>query len=83
MKRFSLPILVAFVLTAIAATAIVLAQQQPAAPQLGNGHGRSLSCMERESVCGRIRDVRQGPDGLLYVLTDEEQGALLRIEPER
>ena len=29
----------------------------------------------------RIRDVRQGPDGLLYVLTAEEQGALLRIEP--
>jgi aldose sugar dehydrogenase len=27
----------------------------------------------------RIRDVRQGPDGLLYVLTDS--GALLRIEP--
>ena len=29
----------------------------------------------------RIRDVRQGPDGLIYVLTDEEEGALLRIEP--
>ena len=29
----------------------------------------------------RIRDVRQGPDGLLYVLTEEEDGALLRIEP--
>ena len=29
----------------------------------------------------RIRDVRQGPDGLLYVLTDETTGALLRIEP--
>ncbi len=29
----------------------------------------------------RIRDVRQGPDGYLYVLTDEDQGALLRIEP--
>ena len=29
----------------------------------------------------RLRDVRQGPDGLLYVLTAEEQGALLRIEP--
>jgi glucose/arabinose dehydrogenase len=29
----------------------------------------------------RIRDVRQGPDGLLYVLTDEDDGALLRIEP--
>ncbi len=29
----------------------------------------------------RIRDVKQGPDGLLYVLTDETQGAVLRIEP--
>jgi glucose/arabinose dehydrogenase len=29
----------------------------------------------------RIRDVRQGPDGLLYLLTDEAAGALLRIEP--
>jgi glucose/arabinose dehydrogenase len=29
----------------------------------------------------RIRDVRQGPDGLLYVVTGEDQGALLRIEP--
>src|SRR3954447_2468650 len=29
----------------------------------------------------RIRDVRQGPDGYLYVLTDEDHGAVLRIEP--
>ncbi len=29
----------------------------------------------------RIRDVRPGPDGLLYVLTDQNPGALLRIEP--
>ncbi len=29
----------------------------------------------------RIRDVKQGPDGLLYVLTEENQAALLRIEP--
>ncbi len=29
----------------------------------------------------RIRDVEQGPDGLLYVLTDEQDGALLRLEP--
>lgn len=29
----------------------------------------------------RIRDVRQGPDGLVYVLTDEEDGALIRLEP--
>ena len=29
----------------------------------------------------RIRDVRQGPDGLLYLLTDHSYGALLRVEP--
>ena len=29
----------------------------------------------------RIRDVRQGPDGLLYMLTEENNGALLRLEP--
>jgi glucose/arabinose dehydrogenase len=29
----------------------------------------------------RIRDVKQGPDGLLYVATDEPRGAILRIEP--
>jgi glucose/arabinose dehydrogenase len=29
----------------------------------------------------RIRDIRQGPDELLYVITDERNGALLRIEP--
>jgi len=30
---------------------------------------------------GRIRDVREGPDGLLYLLTDAPDGKLLRIEP--
>lgn len=29
----------------------------------------------------RIRDVRPGPDGLVYVLTDENPGVLLRLEP--
>lgn len=29
----------------------------------------------------RIRDVRQGPDGLLYVLTDQAQGQLIRLLP--
>jgi glucose/arabinose dehydrogenase len=29
----------------------------------------------------RIRDVRQGPDGFLYVATSENAGAILRIEP--
>lgn len=30
---------------------------------------------------GRIRDVRMGPDGLVYLLTDSTQGALIRLEP--
>jgi glucose/arabinose dehydrogenase len=29
----------------------------------------------------RIRDVRSGPDGALWVLTDEENGEVLRITP--
>jgi glucose/arabinose dehydrogenase len=32
-------------------------------------------------VLGRIRDVRQGPDGLLYLLTDAQDGQLIRLEP--
>ena len=47
-----------------------------------NEHGRPIN---REPLLlelrQRIRDVRQGPDGLLYVLTDEDDGAVLRIEP--
>ena len=30
---------------------------------------------------GRIRDVRAGSDGLLYLLTDESDGKLVRLEP--
>jgi glucose/arabinose dehydrogenase len=29
----------------------------------------------------RIREVKPGPDGFIYVLTDEPAGAVLRIEP--
>jgi glucose/arabinose dehydrogenase len=45
----------------------------------------NLEELRREVLLGdlrqRIRDVAQGPDGLLYVLTDEDEGAVLRIEP--
>jgi aldose sugar dehydrogenase len=34
-----------------------------------------------EGVLGRIRDVREGPDGLVYLLTDENPGGLYRLEP--
>ncbi len=34
-----------------------------------------------EDQGARIRDVRQGPDGFVYVLTDDEDGRLLRLEP--
>jgi len=30
----------------------------------------------------RIRDVKQGPDGLLYILTDESNGKLMRLVPD-
>jgi len=56
----------------------------------GTGHLQRVTFNEgrpiqREPILGelrqRIRDVRQGPDGLLYVLTDEDNGAILKIEP--
>ena len=34
-----------------------------------------------QGVVGRVRDVRQGPDGDLYILTDEANGGLYRLEP--
>src|SRR5438105_13485811 len=41
--------------------------------------------LHRESMLrelqNRVRDVRQGPDGLLYVLTAENDGALLKVQP--
>ncbi|EKP27881.1 glucose sorbosone dehydrogenase [Klebsiella michiganensis] len=40
---------------------------------------------EQERILGdrgkRIRDVRVGPDGYLYVLTDESNGELLKVRP--
>lgn len=34
-------------------------------------------------IGARVREVSQGPDGLLYVLTDEEDGRLIRISPKQ
>jgi glucose/arabinose dehydrogenase len=45
--------------------------------------GEKVAKEERllKGVLGRIRDVRSGPDGFLYVLTDESNGVLARLEP--
>ena len=43
----------------------------------GKGLGEALL----RDLHQRIRDVRQGPDGNLYVLTEENDSALLKIEP--
>jgi glucose/arabinose dehydrogenase len=44
--------------------------------------GRKVVSEERllQSLGERIRDVRQGPDGWLYLLTDNDNGRILRIE---
>jgi glucose/arabinose dehydrogenase len=57
----------------------------------GTGHierilfNEKMEELRRESLLTelrqRIRDVRQGPDGLIYLLTDEKEGAVLRIDP--
>ena len=57
----------------------------------GTGHmdrilfNEKMEELRRESLLAdlhqRIRDVKQGPDGLLYIATDEVQGAILRLEP--
>lgn len=38
---------------------------------------------ERIGVGKRVRDVREGPDGALYLLTDEDAGEILRVVPVR
>lgn len=45
--------------------------------------GEEIVAEERmlQNQVGRIRDVRQGPDGFIYLLTDARNGALLRLEP--
>ncbi|MFA7432048.1 MAG: PQQ-dependent sugar dehydrogenase, partial [Rhodospirillaceae bacterium] len=43
--------------------------------------GKTITGEERLYLEARVRQVRQGPDGAVYVLTDEEDGALLRLTP--
>jgi len=45
--------------------------------------GDKVTSEERmlQNLGERIRDVRQGPDGLIYLLTDSPQGRILRMKP--
>ncbi len=45
--------------------------------------GEKVAKEERllKGVLGRIRDVRNGPDGFIYLLTDESNGVMARLEP--
>ena len=45
-----------------------------------DANGKVLN-QEPISIGARVRDVRQGPDDLLYILTDESEGQLIRLEP--
>jgi glucose/arabinose dehydrogenase len=58
---------------------------------IGTGHierilfNENMEELRREALLRdwrhRMRDIRQGPDGLLYALVDHEDGAVIRIEP--
>lgn len=43
--------------------------------------GDSVIGEESITIGQRVRDVRQGPDGYLYILTDHEEGQLIRLVP--
>ena len=43
--------------------------------------GDRVTGEERIPMRARIRDVRQGPDGALYLLTEESDGDILRLTP--
>ncbi|WDI30702.1 PQQ-dependent sugar dehydrogenase [Hyphococcus flavus] len=62
-----------FLIGALAARAVVHAQR--------DNDGRSIAEVDRilTDMGARIRDVRVGPDGGVYILTDEPEGRLLRL----
>nr|WP_237050787.1 PQQ-dependent sugar dehydrogenase [Microvirga ossetica] len=43
--------------------------------------GQQVTGAERIALGQRVRDVRQGPDGAVYVLTDQARGGILRLTP--
>jgi aldose sugar dehydrogenase len=58
-----------------------LASKQVARLEMDGDRVASEERLLEGVVKERVRDVKQGPDGLIYLLTDEKKGRLLRIEP--
>ncbi|MDQ2078432.1 PQQ-dependent sugar dehydrogenase [Marinimicrobium sp. ABcell2] len=59
-----------------------LRQQQLHRLELGGNDVIHEEILLTETI-GRIRDVSQGPDGNLYVITDEEDGGVYMLRPSR
>lgn len=56
---------------------------EPPSPRHPQGRVlRESRMVEPDAIGQRVRDVRQGPDGFIYVLTDHPQGRLLRLVPD-
>jgi glucose/arabinose dehydrogenase len=42
---------------------------------------RTRFCRILQDLYQRVRDIRQGPDGLIYLLTEEDDGAVIKLDP--
>ena len=48
-----------------------------------DGDQVTAESIELPDLGQRVRDVREGPDGLIYILTDRTDGQLIRLQPKR
>jgi glucose/arabinose dehydrogenase len=60
-----------------------LASQQVSRLELDGDRVVREEVLFKDQLKRRVRDVEQGPDGFIYLLTDDPEGQLLRIEPAR
>jgi glucose/arabinose dehydrogenase len=58
-----------------------LASQQLSRLEMDGNTVTSEEVLLKGVLNERVRDVEQGPDGFIYLLTDEDNGKLLRLEP--
>ena len=58
-----------------------LASQQLSRLEMDGNRVVSEEVLLKGVLNQRVRDVEQGPDGFIYLLTDEDNGKLLRVEP--